>query len=248
MRKPEHFWTDPRACALSDRARFILLWAWWAADADGRVVVTVDVVAYGVWGLGHPPRDKVQRALDEITLAGCWCEYDAGLTYPSVAQLRGWRRFTRSRRRPPAGDLPAPSAGALNRYAEAWGPLDEDLPTIVAPSGEAEATQRVFEHWLEAADRTDATKLTGERRSAVRARLREGVSVEMLCAAVSGVLADQWCQQRGFTDLAWICARGSRVERYASGEGVATEGEAERLREAQLEGQPSGRRGRRVRR
>jgi len=75
--------------------------------------------------------------------------------------------------------------------------------------------------------------VTTAARTKVAARLREGWSAEQLGQAIRGCLADPWCQEKGFSALAWICASGERVEMLKARRGVSA---ADRLTPANRKG------------
>lgn len=76
----------------------------------------------------------------------------------------------------------------------------------------------VFAHWCQVLEKRGA-KFTEERREAVRARLREGYTVEQLKQAIDGCSKtphNMGQNDRGtrFDDLELICRSGSHVERF----------------------------------
>ena len=77
----------------------------------------------------------------------------------------------------------------------------------------------IFEYWKRACDKPRAI-YTDDRRAKVRARLRQGFSVEQIKRAIDGVANSPWHrgennQHREFLDLTLICQTGSKVEQYA---------------------------------
>lgn len=85
----------------------------------------------------------------------------------------------------------------------------------LSPSGDAD---RVFEHWQVAMNHPRAV-FDSTRRTKVEARLKEGRTVEELCAAVDGCARtphNMGQNERGeiFDDLELICRNDKQVERF----------------------------------
>ena len=98
-----------------------------------------------------------------------------------------------------------------------WG-LAGDSGAAAPDAPEGKHIREVFEHWQTARTHPLA-KLTRERAAKIRARLREGYSVEDLKAAIDGV--EQSPHHRGendegriWDDLELICRNGSKVEMF----------------------------------
>lgn len=77
---------------------------------------------------------------------------------------------------------------------------------------------QVFEYWRRVLGHPTA-KQTPERAKAVKARLREGYTVEQICAAIDGCRASPFhCgeNERGqrYDDLTLICRNGSKLESF----------------------------------
>jgi hypothetical protein len=101
-------------------------------------------------------------------------------------------------------------------------------PTIVEPGSTRVAL--VFEHWKSQLGHPDA-KLTPKRRAKILARIKEGYTVEQLCAAVDGCAASAFHQGqteksdgRVYDDLELICRSGEKVEQFIGF--TATQGRA----------------------
>jgi uncharacterized phage protein (TIGR02220 family) len=78
--------------------------------------------------------------------------------------------------------------------------------------------REIFLHWQRVLDKPKA-KLTPERRSRVRARLRDGYTVADIKKAIDAVAASDWHRgsndrDREYTDLVLICQNGSKLETY----------------------------------
>jgi hypothetical protein len=84
------------------------------------------------------------------------------------------------------------------------------LPT--ARAREAEVAE-VFEAWRVAAGRSGRTRLGGDRRRRIRARLDE-YPLEDVIDAVVGVTEHSWNREHGYTDLGLALRDGAHVERY----------------------------------
>src|SRR6185295_5401415 len=77
----------------------------------------------------------------------------------------------------------------------------------------------VFEHWVQVMGKGPRAVLQGKREANVRARLREGYTVEQLCAAVDGCKLSPHHQganeQRTvYDDLELICRTPQHVDRF----------------------------------
>uniref|UniRef100_A0A6M3KS31 Uncharacterized protein n=1 Tax=viral metagenome TaxID=1070528 RepID=A0A6M3KS31_9ZZZZ len=59
-------------------------------------------------------------------------------------------------------------------------------------------------------------KMTNPRRRAIRARLKEGFSVETVKQAAAGIFLSVWHVENGFTDLTHVCKSAANVERFAA--------------------------------
>jgi hypothetical protein len=94
----------------------------------------------------------------------------------------------------------------------------KELPSV-ASDGDADSrsaiARRVFAHWQTVCQHPTA-KFTGDRRSKVEARLREGFSEADLIAAVDGAARAPFVNDQGktFDDLELICRTGSKVEGF----------------------------------
>lgn len=78
--------------------------------------------------------------------------------------------------------------------------------------------REIFLHWQRVLDKP-RSKLTPERRTRVRARLRDGYTVEDIKKAIDAVASSDWHRgsnnaDREFTDLVLICQNGSKLESY----------------------------------
>jgi len=77
----------------------------------------------------------------------------------------------------------------------------------------------VFEYWVMVMGKTDKALLTPGRRQKIKARLREGYSVDQLKRAIDGCRASEFHQGmndkgRKFDDLDLICRSGEKVEQF----------------------------------
>lgn len=88
-----------------------------------------------------------------------------------------------------------------------------------SPDTTTETVQTLFDHWRVVHNHGNA-KLTSDRRSKVKARLRDGYTVQDITEAIEGALVDPALQQneRGvvYDDLATICKDGRTLERCRS--------------------------------
>jgi hypothetical protein len=107
-------------------------------------------------------------------------------------------------------------AQVLPPGAQAALPLDagQEAP----PAGRREAPWRpaveaVFDYWR-AATGHERAMLSPERVAKVRARLRDGFTVEQLCSAVNGCTSSEFHSKEGHDDLTLICRDASHVEKF----------------------------------
>lgn len=102
------------------------------------------------------------------------------------------------------------------------GVLVEREAQPVRQQSDSPVLRRVFDRWVEVTGRdATRTRLTGQRRKKLEARLREGYSEEELLAAVNGITRSQFHMGMNdsgtrYDDLTVICRDGSQVERFAA--------------------------------
>lgn len=96
-------------------------------------------------------------------------------------------------------------------------------PSTKQPSkDEADQVRVIFDFWVSSTGRDPKkTKLTDDRRRAVRARLDEGYTAERICRAIEGCASDPWNRgenERGrrYDDLTLICRTGAKLEDFES--------------------------------
>jgi len=118
--------------------------------------------------------------------------------------------------------------------------------TVVVTDGQRDGEiKEVFGYWLAKTDRSAKHKLTNGRRARIRARLKEGYSVEQLKQAIDGVLRSRWHMGHNpnrtrYDRISTVFRDGGQVEHFA---GLVAEGhgEAERRRKGvRLPEDPSG--------
>lgn len=85
-------------------------------------------------------------------------------------------------------------------------------------SSKAELTE-VFDHWVARMGKAGNAKFTKDRETKVRARIKEGYTVEQLKQAVDGCAESPWHQGENpnnqvYNDLELICRSGSQVEKF----------------------------------
>lgn len=129
----------------------------------------------------------------------------------------------RDRLRPLASKAAAPTQPALPGVSTSGGNTttgDPSAPVKAPAVDSADAVLRVFNHWRERMSKPTA-KLTPERSTYVRARLRQGYSVADLCAAIDGCASNDFNMGASrnspgtvYDELTMILRNGSSVERY----------------------------------
>ncbi len=122
--------------------------------------------------------------------------------------------------------------------AEDINPPENPKPAPVMPSptkpdrqaGTSAEVKEVFDYWVKVMGKGPTAKLTAERSSKVKARLRvDGYSVEQLKRAIDGCKVSAFHQgendkERRFEDLELICRDGKHVENFIEYLGPTTPG------------------------
>ena len=112
-------------------------------------------------------------------------------------------------------------SGSVNRSVSdsppEQGTGNREQGTPKPPEG-ADEEAEVFAYWQERLEKPDH-RLTRERRRKIRARLREGYSVEDIKVAIDGIAASPFHRGanengREHVDLELICRNGSKLEEY----------------------------------
>lgn len=105
-------------------------------------------------------------------------------------------------------------------------PNQTKIPASPAPdSGEsgslslAAPIRDVFQHWVTRQSRLTGAaagklKLTKDRETKIKGRLRDGYTVDELRRAIDGVFATEFNVERGFTDVSLVCRDGTHVDQY----------------------------------
>ena len=97
-------------------------------------------------------------------------------------------------------------------------------------ASEGQEVAAVFTYWRERREEVlgvgdgPVARMTDKRAGKIRARLKEGYTVEQLKQAVDGLLGSAWHVQRGFTDLELACRDEAHVNQcrtWAKGDGDA---------------------------
>lgn len=105
----------------------------------------------------------------------------------------------------------------LDVDVEGEGDVDKPLPPNpnVEPDDSTVIARELFEHWRTACGHPRA-KLTDDRRRKIRARLREGYTVEQIRQAIDGAAARAFVNEQGvkFDDIELICRNGAKVEQF----------------------------------
>lgn len=126
-----------------------------------------------------------------------------------------------------ADDLSPASQVQLRLVGTTDPPVPFPEATLTAQRAEREKLNAadVFAYWQRILGKPKAL-FTQERQSKVRARLREGYSVMMLCRAIDAVAASPFHRgenkgNREYVDLTLICQTGSKVEQFLEMGGAA---------------------------
>lgn len=101
--------------------------------------------------------------------------------------------------------------------------LEENQPETTPkkkPSKTQIQVDEIFLHWCRVMDKSpNKTKLTKEREKAIRARLKDGYSVDEIKRAIEGCRADSWSmgsndRHKPFNDIELICRTGKKLEGF----------------------------------
>lgn len=99
--------------------------------------------------------------------------------------------------------------GSMDQCTE--GPK-ELLSTSDKPKPDVSTVRAIFEHWSKTFGKRNTTKLTTQRRSCIKARLRDYEPQDLL-DAISGASKDPWLLENNYTDLTTIL-KASAIERH----------------------------------
>lgn len=115
--------------------------------------------------------------------------------------------------------------------------VSTDVETVVQPTldGSTEDPAEVFDYWRKVMGKTGNVVLNAKRRSAIKARLAEGYTVEDLKLAVDGCKntphnMGQNDRGRPFNDIELICRNGPNVERFRDAAGAPSSVKRDRHR------------------
>ncbi len=122
---------------------------------------------------------------------------------------------------PPVGEAPsyqpeglyARASKGLNENQGNEGGLSPPGVAVFAAQGERDLVEDIYAHWKIARSKPRA-RLTENRRVKIRARLREGFSVDDLIRAIDGVAFDPWPGRAQHDDLTVILRNPEQVERF----------------------------------
>lgn len=97
---------------------------------------------------------------------------------------------------------------------------EEPLPPGEPPTArKPDPVVEVFDYWVVKMGKNRAAKLTSDRRQKVKARLREGYTVEQIKQAIDGCSVDPFymgdnVSGKTYNDLTLICRTGSKIEEF----------------------------------
>ena len=118
----------------------------------------------------------------------------------------------------PTVDEPPPNQEPLTNNQE---PLTNNQ--LKDKSAKANSVFNLFQYWCDVMGKSISTsKLTSKRDKAIKARLKEGYTVEQIKAAIDGCRADPFSmgqndRQKPFNDIELICRTGEKLESFLSG-------------------------------
>lgn len=99
--------------------------------------------------------------------------------------------------------------------------VNEDVHATVSKSEKyKDEIQNVFEHWKKVMNKRGTVILDSKRKSAIRARLADGYTQDMLCKAVDGCSQSDYHMARDgknttrYNDIEFICRNAPNVEKF----------------------------------
>lgn len=199
------------------------------AEAFGKGMVKADWEARLVWvpnAIRHnrPSSPNVIRHWETTwkLLPSCDLKTEAWQALKAFTEGlgEGWSKAFREACRDPLANQEAVSSDqeAVNKE-EAKPPFplrlepNEDHQIALKVPSDAD---RVFAHWMQARKKRADTKFSTERQSKIKARLKEGFTVQQLCRAIDGVAKDPWPERgkSGNDDLTIILREATQVEKF----------------------------------
>lgn len=95
-------------------------------------------------------------------------------------------------------------------------------------SQQADESQQIFEYWCLVMQKNGSAKFTADRKRAVKARLKEGYTIDHIKQAIDGCARSDWHMARDgrnttkYDDLELICRNGSQIEKLAMNIGAGS--------------------------
>lgn len=224
---------DEKVASLSDRGFRLWITILLSADDHGRFRANPKhLAARGWWATGSiPSGEEAEKALSDLEKMGLLCIYS--VNSEQFGEVKGWDKHQRidnaaSPECPPNPTIAAtsgvtaimPRTAALLPLGEGGGEGEGSSnrnPGKGSDKG-AESAKAVFEAWL-----GEWTRYVGKGRQPildaarsrkVRDRLRDGFTVEDLCAAARGIWRSKWHRDEKRTDLSLALRDADHVERF----------------------------------
>lgn len=142
----------------------------------------------------------IPAALDALVLAGLLDRREGGL------RIHGWAKYQED-------------SGNAERQARHKERAREAIAEVSAraktPDAERAAIEEIFTHWQLKCGHPDA-KLTPDREAKIRARLREGTSVEKAKQAIDGIVARGPVEGRMYHSIGLIFRDAGHVDQYVA--------------------------------
>lgn len=192
-----------------------------ACDAHGcHRAEPLTVAGTAMVGVAKVTVRKVEKALSELLVAriiDVWIA-DDGAHWLEIVGFDERQSENVIQNRPARTAPPRPDDGDGAPVAL---PTDKPKPDADALDPmTSDAVQRVFDHWAAGEKRTGGVSramLTPERRKRIRARLKDGYTVEELCMAIDGFHADPFHLGKNnrdsrYTDLHTILKSAAKVD------------------------------------
>ena len=245
--KPE-FWDDEGVGALHPCARLLFICMWNLADDHGRLRGSTRLLHLRAFPYDDITDDDAAAWIDQLVAQDMVRPYESnGQRYYWVRNWEKHQKIPPSKRLEPQHPEP-PVAVISGTYKRKGSPKaatvqpesshgaaqcatgrkegtgnreqgtgKDPLPDKAPPS--PDPVRIVFNHWAATRPRPGAAKLTTDRRSKVKARLRDGYTAAELCNAVDGMMATPHnCgdNDRGerYDDLTVACQSGANVDRF----------------------------------
>lgn len=142
----------------------------------------------------------------------------------SIFSITNWSKYQQDNQQvtnsqPTANQQVTTNNNVKKEKNEQEGKEISNLPAKAGASSSSEVKE-IFDYWIQVMGKDGKSKLTKEREGAVKARLKDGYTVDQIKLAIYGCSVTphnmgQNDNGKPYNDLELICRKGSNVERFA---------------------------------